>query len=58
MQRPDRGSIEAYQAPALEHAINDRLPQILVMQDAAQAFRPLSVVKIIELCRRCRSLTT
>ena len=35
MQRPDRKSVEAYQTPTLEHAIADRLPQILVMQDAA-----------------------
>ena len=41
MQRPDRGSIEAYQAPALEHAIDDRLPEILVMQDAAPCLQCL-----------------
>src|SRR6188472_2136550 len=35
MERPDGGAVEAYEAAALEDAIDDRLPEILVMQHAA-----------------------
>ena len=35
MQRSDRGSIKSYEATALEDAIDDRLPEILVYQRAA-----------------------
>jgi hypothetical protein len=35
MKSSDGGPIEANEAAALEDAIDDRLPQILVMEDAA-----------------------
>ena len=41
MERADRWSIEPEQTPALEHAIDDRVCEVLVVQDAPPALQRL-----------------
>lgn len=41
MQRPDRRPVQSDQTTPLEHAIDDGLGEVLVVQDAAPAFKGL-----------------
>ena len=58
MQGADGWAIEAQESAPLEDSVEDRLCQVLIVEDAAPRFQCLLVVKIIGRWRRWRSFTT
>jgi hypothetical protein len=58
MLRSERWAVQREEASAFEHAMDDGVREVLVVDHASQAVSGLLVVKIMARWRRCRSLTT